>query len=130
VQLEAGLKRLGIQSPPVLRRWVHAALLSPLARAYRELNRALVRLGKPPAPTNTPAERGTALSLLLPTATTPINLLIDEYHVEIYGNQPGNPHIAYQAGVEIRKRSYQSQVQSFVDRYLPLKRKKRKKLVV
>ena len=130
VQLEAGLKRLGIQSPPVLRRWVHAALLSPLARAYRELNRALVRLGKPPAPTNTPAERGTALSLLLPTATTPINLLIDEYHVEIYGNQPGNPQIAYQAGVEIRKRSYQSQVQSFVDRYLPLKRKKRKKLVV
>lgn len=130
IQLEAGLKRLGIQSPPVLRRWAYAALLSPLARAYRELNRALDRLGKPPAPTNTPAERGAALSLLLPAAATPINNLIDEYHIEIYGNQPGNPQIAYDAGMEIRKRSYQSRVQSFADRYLPLQRKKRKKIVV
>jgi len=127
VQLEAGLKRLGIRSPPLLRRWTHAALLSPLARAYRELNRALIRLGKPPTPINTPAERGTTLSILLPMATTQINRVVTEYQVEIYGNQPGNPDIAHQAGVEIRNRSYQSRLQRFVDRYLPLKKKKRKK---
>lgn len=130
VQLEAGLKRLGIQSPPVLRRWAYAALLSPMARAYRELNRALARLGNPPAPTNTPAERGEALSSLLPMAIIPINNLLDEYQVDIYGNQSGNPQIAYDAGLEIRKYSYQSWMQSVLDRYLPLRRKKRRKKVV
>jgi hypothetical protein len=101
-----------------------------MARAYRELNRALARLGNPPTPTNTPAERGEALSSLLPMATTPINNLLDEYQVEIYGNQSGNPQIAYDAGLEIRKYSYQSWMQSVLDRYLPLRRKKRRKKVV
>jgi hypothetical protein len=130
VQLEAGLKKLGIQSPPVLRRWAYVALLSPMARAYRELNRALTRLGKPPTFTNTPAERGAALSNLLPIASVPINNLLEEYHIEIYGNQPGNPQKASDAGMEIRKYSYQFWMQRILDRYLPLKRKKRRKIVV
>jgi hypothetical protein len=128
VQLEGLLNRLGINSPPVLRRWVFTALLTPLARAYREVNRALSRLGKPPASTNTPAERGIALSQLLPSITMQINLLIEEYQAEIYGNQPADHQTAYQAGMEIRKRSFQSKAQSIADLYLPFRRKKRRKI--
>ncbi|MCK4449645.1 MAG: transglutaminase domain-containing protein, partial [Anaerolineae bacterium] len=56
VLLEGGLRRLGLQPPPALRRWARRVALAPLERAYLELNHALVRLDAPPDPADTPAE--------------------------------------------------------------------------
>lgn len=117
LQLEAGFARLGIQSPRILRRWARFASLSPLARFYLELNRALTRLGRAPAPTDTPRERGHNLKLLLPTAKTPIDSLIDEYQSDIYGNQPGDAEVARAAGLEIRRLSFRAILERILARF-------------
>jgi transglutaminase-like putative cysteine protease len=117
IQFESGLKRIGVQPPPLLRRWARLAGLSPLGRAYLELNRALTRLGKPPAMVDTPAERGETLKYILPVAVTPVNHLVGEYQAAIYGNQPGNPELARESGMEIRKLSYLARLQRSLARF-------------
>jgi hypothetical protein len=106
-----------MQPPPLLRRWARLAALAPLGRAYLELNRALSRLGKPPAIIDTPAERGEALKLVLPVAAIPVNHLVSEYQAATYGNQPGNPDLARESGLEIRKLSYLARFQRFLARF-------------
>lgn len=106
VQLEAGLRRLGLQPPSLLRRWARLASLSPLARSYLELNRALARLGRRPAATDTPAERAAALVDLLPEAAIPIQTLLLEYQAAIYSQSPGDAEVARLAGNQIRRLSF------------------------
>jgi transglutaminase-like putative cysteine protease len=117
IQMESGLKRIGVQPPNLLRRWARLAALSPLGRAYLELNRALSRLGRPPAVTDTPAERGVALKQILPIVETPVNHLIGEYQAATYGNLPGNPELARGSGKEIRKLSYLARLQRSLARF-------------
>jgi hypothetical protein len=117
LQLEAGLKRLGLQPPPMLRRWARFAELSPLARFYLELNRALTRLGQRPAPTDTPRERGQSLKRLLPAAKTPIDSLVGEYQSATYGNRPGDAEVARAAGLEIRRLSFQAILERILSRF-------------
>ncbi|HJW91343.1 MAG TPA: transglutaminase domain-containing protein [Anaerolineales bacterium] len=105
VQLETGLKRIGLQPPAILRRWARLSLLSPLARAYLELNRALVRLGAPPSPTDTPAERAASLLSKLPAAATPIQRVVADYQADTYGRSSRNPELAQTAAHLIRKLS-------------------------
>jgi transglutaminase-like putative cysteine protease len=106
VKLEAGLRRIGIEPPHLLRRWVRYASLTPLAKAYLELNRALSRLGNPPQPKDTPAERAAQLGEILPSAVLPIQSLLFEYQAVTYGQQAGDQETAQQAGNEIRKLSF------------------------
>lgn len=106
VQLETGLRRVGLQPPSFLRSWARFASLPAVTRAYLELNRALSRLGSPPAPTDTPAERAARLHQLLPTAADPIHNLVAEYHCATYGFLVPDSQIAQQAGNEIKKSSY------------------------
>ena len=106
VQFEASLRRLGLEPPATLRRWARSATLSPLARAYLELNRALSRLGRPPTTTDTPAERAAILEGLLPVAEKPIHSLLFEYQAATYGERSGDAWVAQQAGKEIRNTSY------------------------
>ena len=117
VQLEASLRRIGIQPPNLLRRWSRIASFSPLARAYRELNRALARLGQPAAPTDTPAERASNLSGLLPEASHPIRTLLIEYQLVTYGGQPANLASAQDAGKEIRKASFLARTRQIFARF-------------
>jgi transglutaminase-like putative cysteine protease len=116
VQLEARLREIGVEPPTILRRWVHFATLSPLTRAYLELNRALSRLGNPPKPMDTPAERAAALQALLPAANTPIQNLLIEYQSATYSQHPGNVEVAQSAGSEIRKLSFLTLIQRFLVR--------------
>ena len=116
VQLEAGLRQVGLQPPSILQRWVYFAMLSPLSRAYLELNRALSRLGSPPHPTDTPAERAARLCQLLPETTPEIQYLLAEYQAATYSLQPGDAQTARQVGIEIRKRSYLALLQRLLAR--------------
>jgi hypothetical protein len=128
VQLEASLRRIGVQPPILLRRWARLASLSPLAKAYRELNRALARLGKPAASTDTPAERASNLSEVLPEASRPIQTLLVEYQLVTYGSRPANLANAQDAGREIRRASLLARVRRILARFQEPSRNRRPNL--
>jgi transglutaminase-like putative cysteine protease len=125
VQIESSLERVGIKSPKFLHRWARYASISPLSRAYLELNRALSRLGQPPSESDTPSERAEDLVQLLPLAETPVQAVLTPYQNSIYGNQPSDPDEAQSAGKEIRKLSYLAKLQRFLTRFQDPKRENR-----
>ncbi len=106
IRLERGIRRMGLKPPAFLRRWAHYASLSPLVHAYLEINRALKRLGKPAGVQDTPAERGAALSGLLPVVTDPTQLVVAEYQRLAYSRSPNGVLAAREAGKVIRNQSY------------------------
>jgi len=108
VLLEAGLERFNLRPPAILRRWIFHANLSPMERGYLELNRALARLGAPPASSDTPAERVAALAGLLPAAAAPAQTLLNEYQLAFYSPRFGNLYVARQAARAIRGLSWRS----------------------
>lgn len=112
ILLEHGLRRVGIQPPPILKRWARRAALSPLARSYLEIDHALSRLGRSASPANTPAERVVLLSQQLPAAQPPAQRLLTEYHSATYGTQTPNLEEAHRAGVEIRSLSLRALFQN------------------
>jgi transglutaminase-like putative cysteine protease len=123
VQLESSLNRLGIKSPQILSQWARNAGLSPLSRAYLELNHALSRLGQPPHMSNTPAERAKDLVHNLPVAESPVRTVLVPYQNSTYGYGPVDSEDAHQAGKEIRKLSYLAKLQRFFARFQDPKRK-------
>ncbi len=110
VNLETGIRRLGLRPPALLRERARRAALLPLPRAYMELNHALARLGLSPRPSDTPIERAAALVAILPEASEPIHHLLSEYHAAAYGPHPGDLQVAQQAGREIRLLSWQARI--------------------
>ena len=117
LQLEAGFLKFGIRPPQILSRWVYFTTMSPLAKAYLELNRALSRLGKQPQPADTPNERAKSLSQILPVASNAIEEVIGEYHTATYSNRNGNLEVARQAGIRIRNTSFLALIQRFLARF-------------
>jgi transglutaminase-like putative cysteine protease len=117
VQIESSFKRYGIQTPKILSRWARYARLSPLARAYQELNRALSRLGKPPLISDTPSERAGDLVQMLPISEDPVQAVVIPYQNSIYGDQTEGSETAQQAGKEIRKISYFAKLQRLFSRF-------------
>jgi hypothetical protein len=118
VLLERGLRRYDVKPPAFLHWWAIWATHTPVARAYLALNQALVRLGAPPAPSETPSERAANLARLLPTASVQIQCLLAEYHVEVYGPSSGDVRVARQAGRAIRVLSWRTVVSARVERLL------------
>ncbi len=106
VRLERTMLRFGLRPPKFLQRWARFASLPVLSKAYLEINRALSRLGKPPAVQDTPAERGTQLVNMIPIVKGQAEYLVNEYQLSIYSPQPANGEAANQAGSFIRKESY------------------------
>jgi transglutaminase-like putative cysteine protease len=123
VQIESSLGRAGIKSPKILTQWARQASLSPLSRAYLELNRALSRLGQSPQISHTPTERANALVQMLPATEIPVNSVLIPYQTSIYGNKPANTEDAERSGKEIRKLSYLARLQRFFSRFQDPKRK-------
>jgi transglutaminase-like putative cysteine protease len=103
VLLERGLHGLGVRPPALLSLWTLWSRLSPLGRAYLELNQALVWLGAAPDPSDTPAERVAALTQLLPAAAGPAQQLLDEYHITTYSLQAGSAQVARTASRAISR---------------------------
>jgi transglutaminase-like putative cysteine protease len=117
VTLERSLLRFGLQPPSFLRRWSRRATLSPLARAYMEINLALNRLGIHPEPNNTPAERANNLISILPPSESPARILISEYQTATYSTETSiDIQAAQRAGSEIRLHSFKAFLQNLFDR--------------
>ncbi len=117
VFLEKGFLRIGLKPPAFLRRWAHYGRLSPLSRAYTEINLALIRLGNHPSPTETPAERASTLSYVLPVAIQPIEHLLSEYQTATYSqNYTADIETARSDGVKIRNLSYEEFLRRIWDR--------------
>jgi len=106
VILENALRRIGIQPPRRLSRWVQESRLPKVARAYLEINFALNRLGKPPNASKSPGERADSLIHLIPKAEKPVLSLLNEYHRFSYSLLPANQDIAEKSGKAIRTLSY------------------------
>lgn len=117
VQIEFGLERIGVKSPMILRRWARFASLSPLSRAYLELNRALTRLGLSPRQADTPAERAGKLIQVLPSVEVPTHTILIPYQNSTYGNQHSDADDPQRAGKEIRKLSYLARIRLFISRF-------------
>jgi transglutaminase-like putative cysteine protease len=113
IQLERGMKRAGIKPPKFIKRWSYQASLSPLTKSYMEINKALRRLGKPPDINETPYERGSKLASLLPGAEGIVMSLVKEYHLSVYSKRSPNLAIAREAGIQVRKLSFQARLNSF-----------------
>jgi hypothetical protein len=109
IVLEKSLLRMGLQPPHFLKNLAIRARLSPLSKAYQEINSALARLGNHPSPTATPAERTQNLTELLPPAGQPANLLLGEYQAAIYSRDyaPNLPAAKHASGL-IRTLSYRA----------------------
>jgi hypothetical protein len=118
VQMERGLRKLGIKSPRLLRRWAHFASLPPVTRYYLEINKALKRLGQPPGVDDTPAERAVSLSALLPEIGQKVQSLLEEYQFSIYSTREPDIEAARQCGMEIRSFSYHTMVRNFIHKNL------------
>lgn len=117
IKMDHGLQRLGIKSPEFIRRWAAWASLSPVVRAYQEINNALRRLGSPPTIQLTPAERAYALEQIVPETKPHIRDLLSEYHRSEYSQSPVNMVRAGLAGKQVRKLSYRALVQRLLDRF-------------
>jgi len=117
VQIESSLRRVGIKTPNLLRQWVRYATFSPLTKAYQELNRALSRLGTPPQPNETPAERAITLTHLLPVAEGSIQTLLTAYQADQYSTEQGDVQTARKASIDIRHRSLAAWFQRIFSRF-------------
>lgn len=115
--LERGFRRLGIHPPSFLRRWARRSALSPLARAYMEINLALSRLGSHPEPKDTPAERAGELVAILPPLESPAHILVTEYQSATYSAQKTvDLGAAQKAGSVIRVESIKAFLQKILQR--------------
>jgi hypothetical protein len=90
-------------------------MLSPLERAYGEIDRALTRLGASPAPANTSAERAESLVGLLPAASQSTHLLLSEYQTATYSRYHHDTDIAREAARSIRSLSWKAKLRRFID---------------
>jgi hypothetical protein len=105
VQVDRGLRRIGIEPPSLIRRWSSYVLLPALGRAYQEINGALRRLKKLPVESATPAERTAILVQELPQSDRLAYKLLREYERGTYSTHPADVYSARLSGYEIRRMS-------------------------
>jgi transglutaminase-like putative cysteine protease len=117
VKMERRMLMMGLKPPAFLFRWARYAGLSTTQRSYLEINRALSRLGRPPAFHQTPAERAGLLVALLPASINPVQSLLEVYERATYSQSSDDPEIARIAGKEIRKQSYRAALQRLLARF-------------
>lgn len=110
VLLERGIRRIGWRPPSFLRRWARRATLTPVEKAYGEIDRALRRLGSPPAPADTAAERVGTLASLVPPASEPTRRLLAEYQAATYSSYRPNAQVAREAARSIRGLSWRAKL--------------------
>jgi hypothetical protein len=117
IKIDHGFQRAGIKSPAFLKRWASYASLAPVQRSYLEINRALRRLGQPPADGLTPAERAASLEGILPSSGPYVTVLLTEYEHSIYSLIPANRVQAQTAGAQVRTLSYKALIERFLSRF-------------
>lgn len=119
ILIERAYLRLGIEPPSIIKQWASIAALPPLFKAYQEINKALNRLGRKPADTQTPAERAATLTEIIPESRKPAQELVHEYEKEIFGSQHANLVIALRSAGDIRRSSNTASLRTLISR-LPI----------
>ncbi len=114
ILLEMGVRRIGWKPPAFLRRWAHHARLSPLERAYGEIDRALTRLGSASLPAHTPEERAASLAALLPPVSESTYLLLAEYQAATYSPRHCDVEEAREAARSIRDLSWRAKLRQLI----------------
>lgn len=116
ILIEKAYHKLGIQPPKLIQRLALQAGLPPLVKAYHEINKALIRLGKKPEEMQTPAERAQDLAALIPEIQEPALELVHEYEKEIFGLQHANLVIAYRSAGDIKRISNRASINFLIQR--------------
>ncbi|MGE5123528.1 MAG: transglutaminase-like domain-containing protein [Acidobacteriaceae bacterium] len=122
VGVDKGLRRMGIRSPDFLVNWIYFHRLPAISRSYLEINRALDRLGKPPAIQDTPSERTDSLVAAIPETTRPARYLLTQYQASVYSYHPSAGEKAHLAGSVIRRASRKLWMERLLKRFITPKR--------
>lgn len=113
ILIETGIQRMDIAPPIYLRSWSRYASLSPVERAYQEINGMLSGLNAKPQITDTPLDRISSLIDIIPEIDKPARTLLKEYQDAYFGQTPGKNYIVRSALREIRKPAYKTIVFTF-----------------
>ncbi len=116
VYIENLFTRMGLRTPAFISNWSIYALLPSLVRSYMEINHALSRHNIKFETTTTPGERANLLNQVLPTAEQHVNLVLSEYQIGMYSNQPADIISANRSGKRIRQLSRQKFYSSIKER--------------
>lgn len=100
--IENTLRKFGLQPPETLKLMSRRASLSPVSKAYLQINLALKKIGAEARPNETPSERAECLSALIPETEKAAKRLVKEYHLATFSQKPANSVIAWTAAAEIR----------------------------
>ena len=109
---------LGLQVPSFLRNWAAYVLLPTIFRAFHEVNRMLVRLGKAPAVHATPGERVDQLIQIVPEAQQSARELLAEYQTAIYSPYQADPQKARSAADSLKRLSLKAWWRKITNRFL------------
>jgi hypothetical protein len=108
VLIESGMDRYQIVSPNILRTWAQWASLSPLERAYQEVNWILSGLDVQPNLMDTPKERMSTLIQLVPEVSVPAQILLEKYQDSRFGSLPRDNRAMPPALWSIRRHAYKA----------------------
>lgn len=84
--IETNLRIRGIKPPDILINWNRKQSLSPVEKAYLQINSALHWLGLIPALSTTPIERAELLLSILPQGEPFIKLILNQYQDYLFNN--------------------------------------------
>jgi transglutaminase-like putative cysteine protease len=115
VLVETGMLQMDISPPNLLRSWSRLASLSPVERAYQEINLILSGLNAKPKITDTPAVRIANLIKILPAVEKPAQILLQEYQNSYFGPMPGRPYMIRSAVRTIRNQAYKPIILNFFE---------------
>jgi transglutaminase-like putative cysteine protease len=113
--IEIGMIRLDVTPPTFLRSWSRLASLSPVERAYQEINRMLSGLNASPKITDTPVERVSTLVELVPQIEKPAQILLREYQNSFFGPVPGDISVVQSTLWSIRKYAYKAIILAWLE---------------
>jgi len=114
-----GMGKASLVPPRWLERWAKRASLTPIERSFGVVYRSLQRLGLPATPDRTPKEAALALSQHLPAAAGEIQVLLDQFHANLFSEKPGDLILARRAAEFIRRQSLRTALR---DRLAAVKR--------
>jgi transglutaminase-like putative cysteine protease len=117
VVAERTLIRLDIQPPKLLTRMARKSEMSPMTKAFWQINEALGWMGQPPKIGDTSEQRAYALARLLPSLREEILTLNRDYQLRTYSLSKISPDVrASQIATQIRWESRRQQLKKRIVR--------------
>lgn len=114
IMIEALIRKIGLEPPTAIKKWAFRAKLTPICRAYLELNDSLTRLGNQPNPNKTPRERAFLLSSIIPELSNPAQTLVNQYEIATYGKLSPDIISAQVSVMQIRNLTFRENLRRFL----------------